>query len=144
MNPSAEIPHKSLPAPPSAQPLSMVQPVQGVRLLRPQVNRGLTSLPPLERAAEVLRFSFLRIEHWLSPRGRLRGFIRVVLLISFCLGAVCLCLSPFITSILTQLTAWSAMAAEFVNNIAVLPLGVGKFLLGATVIAVAVRLVFRR
>ena len=115
-----------------------------MQLTAPQVTRDLKALPPLLRTAEVLRFSILRFERWLSPTGRLRGFIRIVLLISCCLAAVGLCLAPFISSFLKQMTAWSAMAAEFVNNIAALPLGIGKFLLGFVAIAVALRLVFRR
>jgi hypothetical protein len=144
MNPNTEGPAKSLlPAPP-AQPLSTRQTGQALRLMAPQVTRELATLPPLLRTAEVLRFSILRFEHWLSPTGRLRGFIRIVLLISCCLGAVGLCLAPFISSLLTQITGWSAMAVAFVDNIAKLPLGLGKFLLGAAVIAIVMRLLFRR
>src|SRR6266404_7320925 len=42
------------------------------QLTPPRVDPKLTSLTPLERAAEVLRYSVLRAEYWLSPEGAMR------------------------------------------------------------------------
>jgi hypothetical protein len=144
MNQNAENPKATSLSAPQVQPLTAEQNTQSWRLMPPQVPRELTTLPPLLRAAEVLRFSILRFEHWLSSTGRLRRFLRAVLVICCCLAAISFWMAPFITSILTQLTVWSAMAAELVNNLTSLPFGIGKFLLGFAAIAVALRLVFRR
>ena len=113
-------------------------------LQAPAISRSLTKLPPLRRSAEVLRVLLLRLEYWLSPTGRLRGFLRLVVLISFWLGAVCLCVAPLVGSFLAQLTTWSSMIVTLVNNMAAIPMGLGKVVLGAAAIAIALRLLFRR
>jgi hypothetical protein len=109
----------------------------------PEIHPELTTLPPLERTAEALRFAVLRLEYWLSPAGRLRQVLRLSLrFLVYLLIAVVI--APAVTSLLTQIKSWTGMSAGIVQDIAQIPLGLGKFLLASLAIVVLFRLLFRR
>src|SRR6266699_6087703 len=85
------------------------------QLTPPGVDPKLTSLTPLERAAEVLRYSVLRAEYWLSPEGAMRRRIRfAVRLWTYVMIAALI--APGITAVVQHVTGWSAMSAEIVRN----------------------------
>ena len=113
------------------------------QLTPPRVDPRLTSLTPLERAAEVLRYSVLRAEYWLSPEGAMRQRIRfaVRLWVYVMIAAL---ITPGITAVIQHVTGWTAMSAEAVKNIAEIPLGLGKFLLACFALVILFRLLFRR
>ncbi|SRR6266496_5108759 len=113
------------------------------QLTPPRIDRQLTSLTPLERAAEVIRYSVLRTEYWLSPDGAMRQRIRFALRLWIYVMIAAL-IAPGITSLLQHVTGWTAMSAEIVQNIAEIPLGLGKFLLACFAIGILFRLLFRR
>ncbi len=102
----------------------------GATVPRPRVARDLSKLPALERAAEVLRFSAARLEHWLSPGGGLRSALRRGLLFWCLLAIAVLLVAPMVTLLLGQLVAWTGLLAFAVHQLMLLPLGVGVFLLG--------------
>src|SRR5439155_16094883 len=83
----------------------------------PRVDPKLTGLTPLERAAEVLRYSVLRAEYWLSPNGVMRQRVRFALRLWVYVMMAAL-IAPSITSVIQHITGWSAMSAEIVQNIA--------------------------
>src|SRR5947207_3328321 len=80
MNPKNEDSDKELmplPGDAASQQLSETQgPSELTQLNPPRVDPKLSNLTPLERAAEVLRYSFLRAEYWLSPNGAMRQRVR--------------------------------------------------------------------
>ena len=47
------------------------------RLHQPAVDQYLVRLTPLERGAEIIRYSVLRAEYWVSPGGLLRAVLRL-------------------------------------------------------------------
>jgi hypothetical protein len=147
MNPNDKDSDKELmPLPGDAagqQLLTTAEPSELTQLNEPQVDPKLTSLTPLERTAEILRYSVLRAEYWLSPDGVMRQRVRFALRL-WVYVAVAALIAPGVTAVIQHVTGWTAMSAEIVRNIAQIPLGLGKFLLGAAVIAIALRLVFRR
>jgi hypothetical protein len=109
----------------------------------PRINPDLTKLNAIERSAEVLRYSVLRAEYWLSPDGAMRQRIRFAVRVWLYVVIAAL-IAPSITAVIRHVTGWAGMSAEIVRNIAEVALGLGKFLLGAAVIVIALRLVFRR
>jgi hypothetical protein len=129
--------------PAGQQLLTTLEPSELTQLTAPQVDRQLTKLTPLERAAEVLRYSVLRAEYWLSPDGVMRRRIRfaVRLWIYVVIAAL---IAPGITTVIQHVTGWAAMSAEMVRNIAEIPLGLGKFLLACFAVMILFRLLFRR
>src|SRR5437762_8013158 len=112
----------------SQQLLITPGPNELTQLTPPRVNPKLPSLTPVERAAEVLRYSVLRAEYWLSPDGVMRRRIRfaVRLWIYVVIAAL---IAPGVTAVIQHVTGWTAMSAEIVRNIIQIPLGLGKFLL---------------
>ena len=109
----------------------------------PRIDPKLSTLPPLERAAEVLRYSILRAEYWLSPEGAMRQRIRFALRLWIYVVIAAL-IAPAVTAVIRQITGWTAMSADIVQNIAQIPLGLGKFLLACFALVLLFRLLFRR
>lgn len=109
----------------------------------PRIDPELTNLTPLERAAEVLRYSVLRAEYWLSPEGAMRQRVRFALRLWIYVMIAAL-IAPGITAVIQHVTGWTAMSAEAVKNITEIPLGLGKFLLACFAVVILVRLLFRR
>ena len=111
---------------------------------RPRVERRLTSLPALERAAEVLRFSTARLEHWISPGGGLRAALRRGLLLWCLLVIVGLLLAPMVTLVLGQVVVWTGLLAFVIQQLMVLSLGTAVFLLGVKGVSLLWRRLFSR
>ena len=148
MNPKTEQSGKELPAPAtesadqqlmSRDPHSLLV----VPLDRPRISTNLTKLNAIERAAEVLRYSVLRAEYWLSPKGAMRQRIRFAVRLWLYVMAAAL-IAPGVTAVIHHITGWTTMSAEAVKNIAEIPLGLGKFLLACFALVILFRLLFRR
>ena len=147
MNPNDKDSDKELmPLPGDAagqQLLTTAEPSELTQLNEPQVDPKLTNLTPLERAAEVLRYSVLRAEYWLSPDGAMRQRVRFALRLWIYVMMAAL-IAPGITAVIQHITGWTAMSAEAVKNITEIPLGLGKFLLACFAVVILFRLLFRR
>ena len=91
---------------------------------RPQVDPDLSALPAPQRCAEVLRFSLLRAEHWLSPRGTLREWVRLQLWLALWLAIPAALLVPLVSVWLTAFSGWSVLVAETVRHLLLVPAGV--------------------
>ena len=125
------------------QLLTTSEPSELTQLAPPMVDPQLTSLTPLERAAEVLRYSVLRAEYWLSPDGVMRQWVRFALRLWIYVMMAAL-IAPSVTAVIQHVTGWTAMSAEIVQNIAEIPLGLGKFLLACFALVILFRLLFRK
>jgi hypothetical protein len=125
------------------QLLTTLEPSGPTQLTPPQIDPQLTNLTPLERAAEVIRYSFLRAEYWLSPDGVMRQRVRFALRV-WVYVVIAALIAPGITAVIQHVTAWAAMSAEIVRNIAEIPLGLGKFLLACFAVVILFRLLFRK
>ena len=147
MNPNDEHSGEELMAPPTdlaGQQLSETpSPSELTQLDPPRIDPQLTKLTPLERAAEVLRYSFLRAEYWLSPDGGMRRRIRFAMRVWIYVMMAAL-IAPSVTAVIQHVTGWTAMSAEVVKNIAEIPLGLGKFLLACFALLLLFRLLFRK
>jgi hypothetical protein len=147
MNQNDEHSGEELMAPPTDSADQQVSKTPGpselTQLNPPRVDPKLTSLTPLERAAEVIRFSLLRAEYWLSPEGAMRQRIRLAVRIWVYVMMAAL-IAPGVTEVVQHVTGWTAMSAEIVQNIAEIPLGLGKFLLACFALLLLFRLLFRK
>ena len=139
-----ELPAPATLAAGNAQPPALRRLLEPVALTRPQVERELVVLSPVERAAEVLRFSLARLEFWLSPGGSLRACLRLGLWTWCVLSIVSVLVAPVVTSLLNQAVTWTDLLAQTVHHLMLLPLGIGTFLLSATGVLVVFRFLFRR
>jgi hypothetical protein len=145
MNPNDKDSDKELmPLPDDAagQQLSTT-PSELTQLNPPRVDPQLTNLTPLERAAEVLRYSVLRAEYWLSPDGAMRQRVRFAMRL-WVYVVIAALIAPGVTAVVQHVTGWTAMSVEIVQNIAEIPLGLCKFLLACFAVVILFRLLFRR
>ena len=77
------------------------QPIQ-----TPHVNSSLAHLPFVERSAEVIRYSVLKAEYWISPNGRLREWLRLNVAAALIIGIPAFIVVPIITFALGQFATW--------------------------------------
>ena len=69
----------------------------------------LAQMNGLQRVVECLRYTILCLEHWLSPAGHIREWLRRNLLLGAWLIVPALFVMPVIGLILWQLTGWLNM-----------------------------------
>ena len=119
--------HKALPVT-KRQWLRFWEPRQ---LEEPQVDPDLRHLNQIQRSAEVLRYSILRTEYWISPRGTLREWLRLNVAVAIVLGIPSLLIVPVVTYLINEFVTWSDLLMKIATNLAVLPgallLAVGLF-----------------
>ena len=118
--------------------------LQPVAVEPPRVDPQLEQLGSIERASEALRYSALRAEHWLSPRGMLREYFRLNLKLALFLGIPTLVLTPILTLLLSTAVTCSAILVEIARNLVLIPAWLGTALLAFTGIAFLWRLIFGR
>ncbi len=83
----------------------------------PEVDADLPKLPWPERCAEAIRYAFLSAEHWLSPKGVLREWLRVSLWIGVSLLAAALLVVPPVTLLLEGAVEWTGLVSATASNI---------------------------
>lgn len=83
----------------------------------PQIDPDLHVLSWPERTAEVIAFTFLSIEYWVSKGGVLREWLRLNLWIAVILTLVSVLLVPPITALLEAGVEWTALGGRVVGNI---------------------------
>jgi len=93
-------------------------------LTRPEVDPALTALPPVERAAEVLRYSAAKFEYWISPGGHLREVVRLSILLAALLALPVLMVMPLVTLFLAQIAGWTDLIVKILLNIAAIAFGI--------------------
>ncbi len=88
----------------------------------PTPDPGIEEMSGPQRSAEVMRYSILSLEFWLSPLGRLREWIRLNGKVSAVLLIPALLILPLITWILAQVAHWLTMLVEISGNLIVFPI----------------------
>lgn len=83
----------------------------------PQVDEDLTKLPPIERSSEVIRYSVLKMEYWISPNGRLREWLRFNLALALIIGIPALFIVPIVTLLLGSFVTWTDLMAAAAWNV---------------------------
>jgi hypothetical protein len=88
----------------------------------PFVDPDLEKLSGVERSAEVVRYSILSLEFWLSPKGWLREWLRLNWKLGLVLLIPVLLVVPIITFALGQFCIWAALIAATTSSIILFPL----------------------
>jgi hypothetical protein len=89
---------------------------------QPKVDPELPTLTGVERSAEVFRFSMLSTEYWLSPKGRLREWLRFNFRLASVLIIPMLLVVPLITFTLGQFKTWAELLAATTTSMVLFPL----------------------
>jgi hypothetical protein len=108
---------------------------------RPRVNRSFVKMGPLERAAEVARYSALKAEHWLSPNGRLREWMRLNILAALFIGIPALIIVPIVTLLLGEFATWMMFMAQAARNLVII---VGYLLAAVAMVSAALMFIRSR
>ncbi|MEA3208563.1 MAG: hypothetical protein QOE70_1620 [Chthoniobacter sp.] len=119
--------------------------VQSVASLAPpRIDPDLTTLDPIERAAETLRYSALRTEYWLSPKGLLREWLRRILQLGVAVLVPLLIFAPLISVLLEKCAGWSAQAVVIAANLSKVPVKLSSGVALTAVGVLLLRWLFRR
>lgn len=84
---------------------------------KPVIDSDLPHLNWPERSVEVLVYSVLSFEHWLSPKGLLREWFRLNLAIAVVLMVCAVVLVPSVTIVLQGVAEWTSLSAEVAENV---------------------------
>ena len=88
----------------------------------PTVDPEFTKMNGLQRATESLRYVLLRWEHWVSPNGDIREWLRCNTRIGAWLLIPAVCVMPAVGFVLWQITGWVAMLTSIAGRLIVLPI----------------------
>src|SRR5687768_5090903 len=91
---------------------------------KPAVDPELHRLTDVQRSAEVFRYSVLTTEYWLSPKGKLREWLRLNVLVAVVIGFPALFIVPIITYLLGQFVTWTELLMQIGKNLLVFPVTV--------------------
>ena len=89
-------------------------------ICKPVVNIQLDRMNGLQRAAESFRYVLLYVEHWISPKGSIRNWLRMNCRLCAWLLIPTLFILPGIGLILWQLTFWWSLFTGIVGKLFVL------------------------
>jgi hypothetical protein len=104
----------------------------------PVPDPHLMSLTSVQRSAEVIRYSLLSVEFWISPFGKLREWVRLNTRLGAILLMPAILVLPLLLLITGQLAQWLALLISISGHLIVFPL---VALAAAGVITLAVLLV---
>jgi len=88
------------------------QPIQ-----EPRLNPAVFRLPWPQRSAEIILWWIRKLEHWLSPSGWLRAWIRLNLWLATVLCVAAFTVIPAVTSVMNGLTGWSAQMGMIADDV---------------------------
>ena len=99
-------------------------------VIKPRVDPEFHHMGGLSRATEAWRYTAFATEHWLSPHGQLREWLRQVLRLCIPMAAPVLLVVPLVTFILTSLVKWVVLLTSLTWKLVVLVI---LFLVGVVV-----------
>jgi hypothetical protein len=99
--------------------------VQPRPVARPILDDGLFRLPAWRRSVASIGYCARTFEHWLSPQGWLRQWLRINVLAVVLIGTSVLLLGPVITALLVSIFDWTNISVNIVvkimSMVAILP-----------------------
>lgn len=117
---------------------------QPTKIEQPRVDPELEDLDPATRSAEVVRYSILSLEWWLSPNGTLREWLKWNGRLSSVLLIPAVLVMPLVTFILWQCAKWMSWLVGIAGNLILFPL-IGLVGIGIAFLVVAIlRAIFRK
>ena len=109
-------------------------------IVRPTVDSEFHQMNGLQRATESFRYVLLRWEHWASPNGDIREWLRNNIRVGAWLLIPALFVMPVVGFALWQVSGWIAMLTSIAGRLVVLPI---LILMALTVIRIVTAL-FKR
>jgi len=116
---------------------------QPVPIRPPRIDPHLPGLHWPERAAEVTRFTLLRFEHWISPSGWLREWIRACLWLAVVLIVAAVLIVPPVTALLEGVRDWTGLVSATMTNVNTAISAMPPIVLALATAFLAVRLIRR-
>ncbi len=112
---------------------------------RPRVEPDLSRMGPIERSAEVIRYSLCRAEYWISPNGWLREWFRLNLWFAVVLAIPAILVAPLAGYLLELMAESSGLMAEVAQNLSQLPEGLRSVVIVVAAVAVifVLKFIFR-
>jgi hypothetical protein len=108
----------------------------------PKVDPDLEDLDAATRSAEVIRFSLLSLEWWLSPNGTLREWLKLNGKISSILLIPAVLVMPLITLIIWQVAIWMGWLVGIAGHLIMFPLVALAGIVVALVVVAILRFIF--
>lgn len=88
----------------------------------PTVAEDLPRLSPVERSAESVCYGVKRLEHWVSPSGTIREWLRFNFWVAGMLAIPSLLVVPLMTYLLGSFASWTGFLVKIVGNLIVFPM----------------------
>ena len=88
----------------------------------PKVDPELDDLDAATRSVEVVRFSLLSLEWWLSPNGTLREWLKINGKVSSVLIIPTVIVMPLVSLILWQIATWMGWLVGIAGHFILFPL----------------------
>lgn len=73
-------------------------------IARPRPDPAMLALPPVQRSVEVVVYWLARTEHWISPSGWLRAWVRLNLWSAVVLATIAFTVIPAVSALVAGLT----------------------------------------
>ena len=89
---------------------------------KPTVDQRFEKLDALSQSAECIRYTVLSVEHWISPDGHIREWLRRNLLLGAWLIIPAVFVMPTVGFILWQVNEWLSMLTGIFGKLILLPL----------------------
>ena len=110
----------------------------------PTVDAELEDLDAATRSCEVVRFSLLSLEWWLSPNGTLRELLKLNGKITSILVVPVVLVMPLVTLIIWQVAKWMGWLVSIAGHIILFPLVALAGIVVSLVIVAILRFIFGR
>jgi hypothetical protein len=115
---------------------------QPTKIEPPTVDPELEDLDPATRSAEVIRYSLLSLEWWISKNGTLREWLKLNGKISSLLLIPAVLVMPLVTFILWQCAKWMSWLVGIAGNLILFPvIGLVGIVIAFIVVAI-LRVIF--
>jgi hypothetical protein len=114
------------------------------RIPPPQVDPDLTHLSGTQRMVESLRFFVLTAEHWISPDGALREWLRVMCKLGLLILCPLVIFMPTVSFALWQLALCVAFLVAIMKNLILFPLAALVAIALCGVLVIIIRSIFGR
>ena len=110
----------------------------------PKVDPDLEELEAATRSCEVIRYSLLSLEWWLSPNGKLREWLKLNGRIASVLVIPAVLVMPLVTLIIWQVAKWMGWLVGIAGHIILFPLVAMAGCIVALVVVAILRTFFGR
>jgi hypothetical protein len=110
----------------------------------PTPDPEIEKLTGIQRSAEVVRYSILSVEYWISPNGRVREWVRNNTLVAVVLAVPAFLVLPIVTFALWQFVSWLMALTSIAGKLIILPVLLIVAVASIAAAMVLLKVVFRK